>query len=65
MITKLQEIVAHQSEDISRLSDELYAQQKEIAELYRQIASLKVKLQSAIEDSGVKPIEDEAPPPHY
>lgn len=66
MITKLQEAVAHQGEDIVRLSDELYAQQKEMAEIRLQFMKLKAEFRAAAEsDDSIKPEDQEPPPPHY
>ena len=66
-IIALQEAVAHQGDDILRLSDELYTQQKEIAMLHRKLASLQAKFAAATDDSGAAPhnVDQEPPPPHY
>lgn len=65
-IITLQEVVSHQGEEILRLSDELYVQQKEIAELRSQLMLLQAKLQAAVEEgAGVRSIDQETPPPHY
>lgn len=66
MIIKLQEALAHQGEDMVRLSEELYTQQKEIAQLRSQVTRLQAKLQAAVEEgSVVRSIDQETPPPHY
>lgn len=66
MIIRLQEAIAHQGEDILRLSDELYTQQKEIADLRRQLQLLHAKLKAASEEgTGIRPANEETPPPHY
>ena len=57
--------MAHQSEEISRLSDELYIQQKEIAALLAQIKLLQAKLETVIDSANMRSLDQEAPPPHY
>ncbi len=65
-IIQLQEAIAHQSADISHLSDELYAQQKELAALRQQMDALNAKLKTMAEDQGdAQAHGDEPPPPHY
>ena len=62
-IIELQEIIAHQGVTLTQLSDELYAQQKETAELRRQVKLLSEQLQKyALDDDNGTP---EPPPPHY
>ncbi len=61
-ITMLEEQLAHQSIEIERLSDELYAQQKEITQLKKQIGHFKQTVESL---SHIRAESDEAPPPHY
>ncbi|MBL0320412.1 MAG: SlyX family protein [Alphaproteobacteria bacterium] len=66
LIIQLQEMLAHQSEDISRLSDELHIQQKEIAKLTMKVMQLQTKLDAALQDPAHGPSgEKEPPPPHY
>lgn len=60
---KLQETVSHQQEELSRLSDELYWQQKIIAELQQTIKAMQSRVSEigeSMQDAG-----DEPPPPHY
>jgi len=65
-IMALQEMVAHQSQDIAWLSDELHTQQKEIARLHQQLEALHAKLQAATEEGGGAQTPDRGPPPpHY
>lgn len=61
-LTALQEIVAHQELEISRLSDEIYAQQREIAQLRQMLLKFKETVESL---SQLRSAEDEIPPPHY
>ena len=51
--------------EISQLSEELYAQQKEIASLRLEIAKLHAKWQASQSDSGILHPMDDTPPPHY
>lgn len=62
-IMKLQEMVSYQQEEISRLSDELYLQQKHIAELHRALRNLNTRVQEIGETQGDD--TPEPPPPHY
>ena len=65
MIT-LQETISHQGDDIRRLSEELYTQQKEIAFMHEQIARLEARLKHLLpNESNIRPIDQETPPPHY
>lgn len=66
MIIALQEAVAHQGDDLLRLSEELHTQQKEIAVLRKQLKDLRDKFQAVTEGDAVsQTIGQEAPPPHY
>lgn len=65
-IIKLQETVAHQGNEISELSDELYNQHKELNAIKDYLKVLEAKLQSALDsDSNINRPQDDAPPPHY
>jgi SlyX protein len=64
-IIKLQEIISHQQEELARMSDEIYAQQKEIAELQRLFNKLKLQMEQAIAEAATGDIGPERPPPHY
>ena len=64
-IQNLEEAVAFMQSEITQLSDELYSQQKEMAELRLEIAKLSAKLQAAQGDGGILNPMDDAPPPHY
>lgn len=62
----LQEIVSHQQEEITRLSDELYAQQKDILQLRAELASLRAMLKASAGDGfQIRSQAEETPPPHY
>ena len=61
-LISLQEELAHQAMEISRLSDEMYAQQREISQLKRQISTFKETMESM---SQMRDAADETPPPHY
>jgi len=50
--------------EIAQMSEELYAQQKDITALRMEIAVLTTKLQSTQESGILRPDED-VPPPHY
>lgn len=65
-IIKIQEIISHQGDEISRLSAELYAQQKEINKLGEQLKKLQARFKVATGDEeGIRPTDQEVPPPHY
>jgi uncharacterized coiled-coil protein SlyX len=64
-IIKLQEAIAHQGEDLAKMSHELYLQQKEISQLKDRLFKLETKIKEQGSDSGIRPVEDETPPPHY
>lgn len=64
-IVKLQIIVQHQEETIASLSDELFAQQKELAKLTQQFVELQQRFKEFSDGAvGTDPGE-EPPPPHY
>ena len=65
-IITLQTKLGHQEHEIRGLSDELYAQQKEITRLKHQMNELKEMLRSMSDDRSTTPdTHDEPPPPHY
>jgi uncharacterized coiled-coil protein SlyX len=65
IIIKLQEVLSHQGEDILRMSDELYTQQREIIALREQLAKLQTKFDAAV-NADHDPIRlDNDKPPHY
>lgn len=64
-IVTLQIKAEHQAEEISALSKELYIQQKELTHLRQQLAELSQRFQTLQDNSGIKDISEETPPPHY
>ena len=64
-IKKLEEQTAILQAELSQMSDELYAQQKEIELLRIDIDNLKSKLQNVPTDSGILTADEDVPPPHY
>lgn len=64
-IIKLQETVSYQTTEINNLSDELYIQQKELAELKKTVKMLKSSLDNIQNAQEFKPLSQETPPPHY
>ena len=63
-LQEIQEQAAFMQAEIAQLSEELYAQQKDITVLRMEIAVLTAKLQSTQESGILRPAED-VPPPHY
>ena len=51
--------------ELAQLSDELYAQQKEINALRGELQKTQQKLAQAQLDSGILHAADDVPPPHY
>ncbi|MGB1864143.1 MAG: SlyX family protein [Candidatus Puniceispirillum sp.] len=64
-IRKLEELTAILQAELSQMSDELYAQQKDIEQLRIEIGTLKSKLQNVPTDSGILTADEDTPPPHY
>ena len=64
-IRKLEELIAILQSELSQMSDELYAQQKDIEQLRIEIGTLKSKLQNVPTDSGILTADEDTPPPHY
>ena len=64
-ITRLEEQIALMQADLSQISDELYAQQRENGSLRREIQTLKDRIFSVQSDSGILKPEEDSPPPHY
>lgn len=62
-IVKLQEIISHQGEDLARLSEEYYMQQKEIGQLRNKIDRILAAIEAMAEESNTSPVIDK--PPHY
>jgi uncharacterized coiled-coil protein SlyX len=51
--------------ELTQMSHEVYAQQKEVAQLMLEIEKLKSRLENVQPDSGILLPSDEVPPPHY
>ena len=64
-ITRLEEQITLMQADLSQISDELYAQQRENGSLRREIETLNDRIQSVQSDSGILKPEEDSPPPHY
>ena len=64
-IQDLQEQIAFMQSEISQLSDELYAQQKEMTTLRLSLMKLEQKLQAAQGDGAILSPSEDTPPPHY
>lgn len=64
-VMQLQELVSHLQDDIQKLGDELFQQQKDMQALLLKIAKLEAKLQAAHMDSGILNPAEDTPPPHY
>jgi SlyX protein len=61
----LEEQLTLMQADQAEMSDELYAQQKEIQQLKLMIDALTRKLQSLETDDGILRPDEDQPPPHY
>ena len=64
-IKKLEEKLAFMQLDLQQMSDELFAQQREITKLKSQIHRLEDKVKSLDQTNGILPPEEDVPPPHY
>ena len=65
IIKKLEEQIAFLQQEMIQISDEVYSQQKEISKLTHELLFVKNKLHAFENNSELREIEDEAPPPHY
>lgn len=63
-IERLESLVALQDQTIEKLSDEMYEQQRQLADLARQVERLAGKLREMDDVLGQTGGAD-APPPHY
>lgn len=63
-LQRLEELASHQAEALARMGEEMYAQQKEIADLRRQLARLQSRL-AAADEAADTPFTPDPPPPHY
>lgn len=64
-IIQLEMQLAYQREDIDKLSSELFAQQKEIAQLKKLLVEMYDKVRSMEANRSASDGSDEPPPPHY
>ena len=64
-VIKLEEKMAILQDELSQMSHEVYAQQKEMARLMIEIGKLKSCLEHVKPDSGILNPSEESPPPHY
>lgn len=64
-IKQIEEQTAILQAELSQMSDELYAQQRDIEQLRNEIKNLKSKLQNVSTDSGMLTADEDIPPPHY
>ena len=62
---KLEENMAFLQDEMSKMSHEVYAQQKEIVRLALGVEALKSHLENMQPDSGILPPSEDVPPPHY
>ena len=62
---QLEENVTNLQHDILQLSQEVFAQQKEITSLLLEIQKLRLRLEHEQNDSGILRASEDKPPPHY
>lgn len=62
---RLEENVANLQNELMQVSQEVYAQQKEITQLMLEIQKLKSLLEHHNSDSGILRASEDKPPPHY
>lgn len=64
-IKKLEEKLAFMQLDLQQMSDEIFAQQREITKLKSKIDRLEDKVKSLDQNHGILSPDDDIPPPHY
>ena len=64
-VIKLEEKMAILQDELSQMGHEVYAQQKEMAQLMIEIGQLKSRLEHVEPDNGILNPSEESPPPHY
>ncbi len=65
-ITRLEEMVSIQQDEMLSISKELYAQHQENQRLKEQLIRLNHRMKEASQgDLHIRPIHEETPPPHY
>ncbi len=62
---KLEEKMAILQYEMLQMSQEIYAQQKEISKLIQEIERMKLLLKNMQLENGIVPHEEDTPPPHY
>ena len=62
---KLEEKMAILQDELSQMGHEVYAQQKEMAQLMIEIGKLKSRLEHVKPNSVTLNQSEESPPPHY
>ena len=62
---KLEESTAVLQDEMSQVSLEVYAQQKEIVKLRLEVEALRSRLENIYPDSGILLPNEDTPPPHY
>jgi len=62
---KLEESTAVLQDEMSQVSLEVYAQQKEIVKLRLEVEALRARLENVHADSGILAHNEDTPPPHY
>ena len=65
MIQKLEEKLAFMQVELQQMSDELFAQQREISILQAKINHLEDKIKSGDYHHGILRPDEDSPPPHY
>ena len=65
IIKKLEEQISFMQQEISQMSDEIFIQQKEISKLTIELINLKNKLNDIDNNTGIRNLDDDTPPPHY
>ena len=65
IIKKLEEQISFMQQEISQMSDEIFIQQKEISKLTIELINLKNKLNDIENNTGIRNLDDDTPPPHY
>ncbi|NTU59840.1 MAG: SlyX family protein [Deltaproteobacteria bacterium] len=63
-VIELETRVAFQEEAILKLTQAVEQQERELYRMSKEVARLKASL-TALEPSGLGPLDEEPPPPHY
>lgn len=65
MTTHLEEKIAYLEHEVAQLSDELYAQQKELGSVRLMLGKLHDTVKNYADGSPMRLPHEETPPPHY